>query len=181
MAFLSHPKKGGTIRAPPSLLHDSNGYARAGLLLSRVGGHLGYYLYSSWIGLLCREYAFPLLKKAEKDEEVPEPKTKGENKDSTYYLSPAAAAGHRLSRVQTFFCIQENTRLQKSHRIFTLNALLQHNSNAPTHSGKQEKCLTQRHEPQAFHLSNCIVFIFSSGTHEVSQDFIFYLFNFYIV
>jgi hypothetical protein len=55
-----------------------------------------------------------LLKKAERDE-VPEPKTKGENKDSTY-LTPAAAAGHRLSRVQTF-CIQENTRLQKSHRI----------------------------------------------------------------
>jgi hypothetical protein len=80
-------------------------------LLSRVGGHLGYY--SSWIGLLCREYASPLLKKAERVE-VPEPKTKGENKDSTY-LSPAAA-GHRLSRVQTF-CIQEDTRLQKSHRI----------------------------------------------------------------
>jgi hypothetical protein len=69
-------------------------------------------IYSSWIGLLCREYeyAFPLLKKAERDEEVPEPKTKGENKDNTYYLSPAAAAaGHRLSRVQTF-CILLRTQ-----------------------------------------------------------------------
>jgi hypothetical protein len=62
-----------------------------------------------------------LLKKAERDE-VPEPKTKGENKDSTY-LSPAAA-GHRLSPESRPSAYRRTHKVAKEPQNFTLNALI---------------------------------------------------------